>query len=162
MLDSRGKWDKERKQVLIRGKIALSSINICLARAQNIQVKVLEQMCNSLIESRLMTGVEIWGLEGGWEEIEKVHEMFCKRIFGVPSTAANGACVRELGRINRKEKVVERIVKFRKRLWDMDETSLLREAFKANNRERRKLAEETRTGTKHTRYGRCLEKGKSE
>jgi hypothetical protein len=28
MLDSREKWDKERKQVLIRGKIALSSINI--------------------------------------------------------------------------------------------------------------------------------------
>jgi hypothetical protein len=65
MLDSRGKWDKERKQVLIRGKIALSSINICLARAQNIQVKVLEQIYNSLIESRMMTGVEIWGLEGG-------------------------------------------------------------------------------------------------
>jgi hypothetical protein len=33
MLDSRGKRDKERKKVeLITGKIALSSINICLAR----------------------------------------------------------------------------------------------------------------------------------
>jgi hypothetical protein len=30
-----------------------------------------------------MTGVEIWGLEGGWKEREKVHEMFCKIIFGV-------------------------------------------------------------------------------
>jgi hypothetical protein len=49
--------------------------------------------------------------------------MFCKRIFGVPSTTANGACVRELGRTNRKEKVVERIVKYWKRLWDMDEMS---------------------------------------
>jgi hypothetical protein len=48
MLDSRGKWDKERKQVLIRGKIALSSINICLARVQNIQVKVLEQIQNRI------------------------------------------------------------------------------------------------------------------
>jgi hypothetical protein len=56
--------------------------------------------------------------------------MFCKRIFGVPSTAANGACVRELGRTNRKEKVVDRIVKYWKRLWDMDGTSLLREALK--------------------------------
>jgi hypothetical protein len=56
--------------------------------------------------------------------------MFCKRIFEVPSTAANGACVRELGRTNRKEKVIERIVKYWKRLWEMDETSLLREALK--------------------------------
>jgi alcohol dehydrogenase YqhD (iron-dependent ADH family) len=78
----------------------------------------------------MMTGVEIWRLEGGCKEIEKVREMFFKRIFGVPSTAANGACVRELGRTNRKEKVVERIVKYRKRLWEMDETSLLREALK--------------------------------
>jgi hypothetical protein len=69
MLDSRGKWDKERKQVLIRGKIALSSINICLARAQNIQVKVLEQI--QTIESRMLTGVEILGLEGGWKEIRE-------------------------------------------------------------------------------------------
>jgi hypothetical protein len=49
--------------------------------------------------------------------------MFYNRMFGVPSTAANGACVRELGRTNRKEKVVERIVKYWKRLWEMDETS---------------------------------------
>jgi hypothetical protein len=77
----------------------------------------------------MMIWVEIWGLEGGWKEIEKVHEVFCKRIFGVPSTAANGAYVRELGRTNRKEKVVERIVKYWTRLWEMDETSLLREAL---------------------------------
>jgi hypothetical protein len=56
--------------------------------------------------------------------------MFCERIFGVPSTAENGTCVRELGRTNRREKVVERIVKYWKRLWVMDETSLLREALK--------------------------------
>jgi hypothetical protein len=28
-------------------------------------------------------------------EIGKVHELFCKRIMGMPSTAANGVCVRE-------------------------------------------------------------------
>jgi hypothetical protein len=76
----------------------------------------------------MMTGVEILGLEGGWKE--KVHEMFCKRTFWVPSTAANGACVRELGRTNGKEKFEERIVKYWKTLWDVDETSLLREALK--------------------------------
>jgi hypothetical protein len=29
VMDSRGTWDKERKQVAVRGKSALSSINIC-------------------------------------------------------------------------------------------------------------------------------------
>jgi hypothetical protein len=32
----------------------------------------------------------------------------------------------------------------------------------ADYRERRKLAEETVTGTEQTRYGRCLEKGRGE
>jgi hypothetical protein len=66
MLDSREKWDKERKQVLMRGKIALSSINICLARAHNIQVTVLEQIYDSLIELRMMTGRNL-GIRRGME-----------------------------------------------------------------------------------------------
>jgi hypothetical protein len=94
------------------GKSALNIINICVARAPNIEVKVLEQVYNTLVESRMMTGVEIWGLEDGWQEIGKVHELFCKRVMGMPNTAANGVCVKELGRTNRKEKVMERVLRY--------------------------------------------------
>jgi hypothetical protein len=69
VLDSRCKLEKERKQVAIRGKLALNSINICTARALNIKVKVLEQLYNALVESRIMIAVEIWSLEDGWKEI---------------------------------------------------------------------------------------------
>jgi hypothetical protein len=48
VMDSRGTWDKERKQVAIRGKSAKNSINICMARVPNIGVKVLEQVYNAL------------------------------------------------------------------------------------------------------------------
>jgi hypothetical protein len=54
------------------------SINICVARAPNIDVKVLKQLYNALVESRMMTAVEIWGLEDGWKETGKFHELFCK------------------------------------------------------------------------------------
>jgi hypothetical protein len=64
----------------------------------------------------MMTGVEIWGLEGGWKEIGKFNELFCKRIMGMTSTAANGVCERELGTTNRKEKVVERVLRYWQRL----------------------------------------------
>jgi hypothetical protein len=66
----------------------------------------------------------------------KLHEVFCKRIFGVPSTAANGACVTELGKTSRRERVVERIIKCWKRLWEMGEKSLLGEALKQQTIER--------------------------
>jgi hypothetical protein len=70
VLDSGGAWDKERKQVAIRGKLALNSISTCAARAPNIEVKVLEQVYNALVESCMMTGGNLgFGrrVEGGKE-----------------------------------------------------------------------------------------------
>jgi hypothetical protein len=40
----------------------------------------------------------------------EVHEMFCKIIIRVPCTTTNEVCVTELGRTNRKEKVVGRVI----------------------------------------------------
>jgi hypothetical protein len=84
----------------------------------------------------MMTGVKIWGLEDGWKEIGKVHDLFCKRVMEMLNTAANGACVKELGRKNRKEKVVERVLRYWKRLWEMDEMSLLGDALKQQSLEK--------------------------
>jgi hypothetical protein len=139
VLDSRGTWDEERKQVAIRGKSALYCINICVARASNIEVKVLEQVYNALVESRMMTGVEIWGVEDGWKVVKKVHELFCKRVMGTPNTAANGACVKELGRTNRKDKVMERVLRYWQRFREMDEMSLLGDALKQQSLEKGKI-----------------------
>jgi hypothetical protein len=98
VLNSRGKW--EERKIVIRGEIRF---NIYVARALNIEDRVLEQIYNSLTESYMMTRVEICGLEGNRE----FHELVCKRIMGMPSTVANGICARELGRIDRMEKVTE-------------------------------------------------------
>jgi hypothetical protein len=122
ILDGRGKWEKVKRQVGIRGKTALNSINICLARAPDMGINILEQLYVSLIESRMMTGVEIWGLDDGWREIGKVHEMFCKIIMWAPTEAADGEGI---GRANRKEKVLERLFKYWKRLLEMEESCLL-------------------------------------
>jgi hypothetical protein len=48
------------------------------------------------------------------------------------------ACVKELGKTNRNEKVMERVLRYWQRLWEMDETSLLGDALK---QERQQLAE---------------------
>jgi hypothetical protein len=109
-----------------------------MARAANIEVKVLEKVYNALVESRMMTGVEIWGLEDGWKEIKKVQELFCKRVMGTPNTAANGVCVKELGRTNRKKKVMERVLRYWQRLRETDEMSLLGVALKQQSLEKGK------------------------
>jgi hypothetical protein len=83
-------------------------------------INILEQLYVSLIESRMMTRVEIWGLDDGWRGIGKVHKMFCKRIMGAPTAAANSACVKKLGRTNRKENALERVFKYWRRLLEME------------------------------------------
>jgi hypothetical protein len=54
ILDGRGKWEKEKRQVEIRGKTELNSINMCLATAPNMGINILEQLYVSLIESRMI------------------------------------------------------------------------------------------------------------
>jgi hypothetical protein len=90
ILDSREKSGKERKQASIRRKLSLNTINVCLARALNTEVKVLGQLCTSLIESRIMVWVKIWGLEDGQKEAGEMHELFCRRLMEVPLISANG------------------------------------------------------------------------
>jgi hypothetical protein len=67
-----------------------------------------------------MYGIEMWGLEGGWKEIDKIHARFFKKILGMPRSAANKVAELELGRDSRWGKVLCTIVKYWLRLLSMD------------------------------------------
>jgi hypothetical protein len=62
--------------------------------------------------------------------------MFHKRIMGAPTAVTNGACVKKLGRTNRKEKVLERVFKYWKRLLEMGDSSLLGDVLTYQREER--------------------------
>jgi hypothetical protein len=55
--------------------------------------------------------------------------LFCKRVRGAQVTSAIGACVRELGRSNRKEKLLERVTEYWLRLLEADETNPIGDAL---------------------------------
>jgi hypothetical protein len=57
----------------------------------------------------MMTGVKILGSEGGRKYMKSMR-CFCKIIIRAPCTTTNEVCVTELGRTNRKEKVVGRVI----------------------------------------------------
>jgi hypothetical protein len=47
----------------------------------------------------------IWGLNGVWKEVDKVHRIFfVNKIIGIPNCAANGFAELELGRKSRRSK----------------------------------------------------------
>lgn len=96
--------------------------------------KVFDHLHNSVVKSHTITEVEIKRLKGGWKETGKVHEIFSKRLMLM---AANGVCVREAVRTNRKKKV-KRDLKYWKKLWEMYEISPLQDALKQHFEERTK------------------------
>jgi hypothetical protein len=53
--------------------------------------KIVEQIYVSLVDARMLLGVEIWGLEEEWMMVWIVHETFCKRALGMHGSAVSGA-----------------------------------------------------------------------
>jgi hypothetical protein len=73
--------------------------------------------------------MEMWGLEGGWKEVDKIHIRFCKIILGMPRSAANNVAELELGRDSRRGNVLSTIVKYWLRLLRMDSLEIVRACY---------------------------------
>jgi hypothetical protein len=112
--------------VTAKGNQTLVAIDKCLARTPEMRVATLENVYGMLCESRMLYGVEIWGLEGGWKHIDRIHSKFCKVILGMPRSAANNVAELELGRVSRRGKVLSRITKFWLRLLGMESSELIK------------------------------------
>jgi hypothetical protein len=89
-------------------------------------VKLLENVYEMVCESRMMYGVEIWGIEERWKEVGKIHGRMCKKVLGIPRFAANGVAELELGRDSRRCKVMITLVKCWQRILQMDKNDLVR------------------------------------
>jgi hypothetical protein len=111
-------WNRQQLKVIAKGNLTLVAIDKCLARTSDIRVKIVENVYDMLSESRTMYGIEMWGLEGGWKEIDNIHSRFCKIIIAMPSSGANNMAQLELGR-DRRGKVLSMIAKYWLRLLCM-------------------------------------------
>jgi hypothetical protein len=124
-----GGWNRQKLMVIAKGNHTLVAIYNCLARTLDIRVKFLENVYEMLSESRTMYGIEMWVLEGGWTEINKIHSRFCKIILEVPRSAANNMAELELGRDSRRGKVLSTIVKYWLCLLYMDSLEIVRACY---------------------------------
>jgi hypothetical protein len=77
-----------------------------------MKVRTLENIYEMLCKSRIMYGVEVWGLDEAWKEVDRIHGRFCKKILGLPRCTANGLAEMELGRDSRRRKAMWLAVKY--------------------------------------------------
>jgi hypothetical protein len=66
-LESSGGWSKQKAKQKVKGIQYLAAIDKCLTRTPDMEVKLLENVYRMVCESRVMYGVEIWGVEEGWK-----------------------------------------------------------------------------------------------
>jgi hypothetical protein len=93
-----------------------------------MRIQLLENVYETVCESRLMYGAEIWGLNEGRKEIGIIHSRLCKNV-GIPRFAANGVAKIELGRDSRRDKVLCLAVKYWLRTLQMDKEELVRVCY---------------------------------
>jgi hypothetical protein len=63
-----------------------------------------------------MYGVELWGLDEAFKEVDRIHGQFCGEILGLPRCVANGMAEMELGRNSRRGKAMWVAVKYWQRV----------------------------------------------
>jgi hypothetical protein len=73
-LESSGGWSKQKAKQKVKGIWSLVATDKCLTR-----VKLLKNVYEMVCESRMMYRVEIWGVEEGWKEIDKIRGKMCKK-----------------------------------------------------------------------------------
>jgi hypothetical protein len=92
ILDSSGKWDEQKKAAQRTGNQALSAIDRCSAKTPCIEVRTLEKIYEMLVETRMLYGVEVWGIHEARKEMDVIHTRFCKKILGVPRRTVIRLC----------------------------------------------------------------------
>jgi hypothetical protein len=98
IFESSGGSERQKLNPTAKGNQTSVAIGKCLARTCDIRVKISENVYETRSEFRTMYGIEMWVIDGGWKEIDKIHSRFRKTILGVPRFAANNVTELQLGR----------------------------------------------------------------
>jgi hypothetical protein len=76
-----------------------------------------------------MYGVEAWGVDEAWKEVDRIYGRFCKKILGLPKCLVNGMAEIELGRESRREKAMWLTVQYWQRIIHMDNRDPVRQCY---------------------------------
>jgi hypothetical protein len=124
-----GGWRNQKVPIKAKVNQVLTAIDKYLATTPDMKVSTLENIYETLCESRIMYGVELWGLDKAWKEVDRIYGRFCKKTLGLPRCAASGMAEMELGRDSRGGKAMWLAVKYWQRIMHMDIQDPVRQCY---------------------------------
>ena len=79
-----------------------------------------------ICESRMIFGIEILGIKGGWEIVDNIPGRFCKKMLTLPQSTVNDTAERGLGKGSRRGKFFCRTSQFWCRILQMEQEKFLK------------------------------------
>jgi len=93
-----------------KGCEAVIAIDKCLSVTPIVKVHMLENVYEMLCESKIMYGIEMWGLSETWKELDNFHSRMWKKLMGILNCTASGCGEMELGRESKRGKCIGQTV----------------------------------------------------
>lgn len=115
-----GGWNKQKTLAKTEEYKAVIPTDKFISVTPVIKVQMLENTYEMVCEAQIMYGIEVWGLNEAWKDLDKFHSRFFKKLMGLPNCAASGFAETELSRESRRGKYVEQIVKYWYRIMCLD------------------------------------------
>jgi len=128
VLSCRNVWAKAVQNLANQGNKALNVLSIARKTIGYFHCSTHFKLFDSVILPILSYGSEIWGFQY-YDEIERVHRKWCRRLLGVPMHSANEAVVGECGRHPVFVHTIKRCMCFWIRLLEMPPERIPRQAY---------------------------------
>ena len=107
-----GKWNMQKEGARIIGNNAFNVVTNLKGRIKSVKSNIIMNVYKSMVESRLLYGVEVWGGVNTEDLIDKMRAKVAKVILNAPRYTANDAARCELGLDSGLGEVVVRILKY--------------------------------------------------
>ena len=107
-----GKWNIQKEGARIIGNNAFNVVTKLKGRIKNVKSNIIMNVYKTMVEARLLYGVEVWGGINTEDLIDKMRAKVAKVILNVPRYTANDAARGEVGLKSGLGEILIRILKY--------------------------------------------------
>lgn len=124
-----GIFEKTVKEIVGKGKRAIPAVLLIINKAKISKMPLIKRLFQSLVRSIVFYGSEIWGIRY-IKEIEKIQNLFLRRLFHLPNNTPGYALRLETGMYALESNIFQQVLNFIEKILKMPEDRYAKICFK--------------------------------